>query len=185
MPHIPPLLLLPLLLLLAAAAPPATTSAPITRAGLSLKLPTHWTADPPPPHTPAPDPNARRTLLVAHAPSRDTDDTGEYQAVLVISAEPGSSFDPNAQQDRLAHDSNFSNYQITEKPTPLKLADTNAVAFGGTFTLGPLKLRSRQYMLARNNTLYVVTFTCLESQWDTYIASIETSLRTLVLPDAK
>ncbi len=155
----------------------------VTRGGVTMTLPANWTADPAPAR--GGDASSRRTVLVARAPSRDTDDTGEYQAVLAISAEPGSSFDAGAQQARLAQDSNFSNYQVAEKPTPVKIAGREAVTFGGTFTLGPLKLRSRQYMLTKDNTLYVVTFTCLASQWENYIGGIEGSVRTLALPEGK
>jgi hypothetical protein len=161
--------------------PAALAAQPITRDGISLKLPANWTVDPPPANTP----NARPAPLVARAPLRDRDDTGEFQTVLIISTDTGSDFDAAAQQTRLANDRSFSNYKPVETPTATRIANTDAVTFGGTFTLGPLKLRSQQYMLTRNNKIYVITVTALESQWDKYRPAFDAAIHTLTLNDAK
>jgi hypothetical protein len=141
------------------------------REGVSVRLPTGWTADPAE-HAGA----APRTVLVARAPGRDKDDTGEYQTVMAVSIDAGSKIDAAAQQTRLADDRNFSNYKSVEGPKAATIGGNEGVMFGGTFTLGPLKLRARQYMFTKNNRIYVITFAALESRWEKYRAAVEASV---------
>ena len=53
--------------------------------------------------------------------------------------------------------------------------------FGGTFTLGPLKLRARQYLFTRDNRIYVITCAGLESQWERYRGEVEASVADEVI----
>jgi hypothetical protein len=154
---------------------------PTVRGGVSVRLPSGWTADPATDHTGA----GPRTVLVARAPARDKDDTGEYQTVMAVSIDAGNKIDAAAQQTRLANDRNFSNYKSVEGPTATTIGGAEGVMFGGTFTLGPLKLRARQYMVTKDNRIYVITFAALESQWEKYRAAVEASVGSIALAQEK
>ena len=154
----------------AADTPPPLIAAGAThRDGFSVRLPNGWSID---------DARAAtsRTRLLARAPDRDTDDTGEYQSVFSITVEDGGSVDGAAQQARLAN--SFANYQPTEKPVKATIGGVAGVRIGGTFSLGPLKLRSRQYLVTHGDKIYVLTFTSLDSVWGKYLPAIEASVGT-------
>ncbi len=167
--------------LVSRAAAAELAAQPTVREGVSIRLPAGWTADAPAGTTEG----GRRTPLTARAGTRDKDDTGDFQTVMSVSVELGNKVDAAAQQARLASDRMLSNYEAVEKPTAVKLAGAEGVMFGGTFMLGPLKLRSRQYMLAKGGKVYVVTFTSLASQWARYRPLLEASVGSMAVGPEK
>ncbi len=143
---------------------------PVRKANVSLRLPREW------------KPQARESahiVLAATAPVVDSDTTGEYAPGISITAAPGTAVDGDAQQARLAQE--IADYQITEKPTTVKINGSAAITFGGTFTRGSLKLRSRQYLLARDSHIYTLTVTALASAWDQHIAAAEASVMSFAI----
>ena len=174
--------ILPLLLLSVASAEAPEElldPAPITKEAISLNLPKTWKEQPR---------EVPHTLLIASPASPDTDTTGDYLPVLIIRATPRSSTTGNvingdAQQTRVA--SEMSNYQITEKPQQLSINGLDVTTFGGTFTQGALKLRSRQYFILANDQLYSLTLITLASAWDARIPALDASVHSFAIPTKK
>ncbi len=173
LPHLLKCLLAASLLLAAAKALRADDlldPTPIQKNNISIQLPKDWKPQPR---------NSAHILLAAAAPTTDTDTTGDYAAALTITIAPGSSIDGPAQQDHLAHE--IANYQVTEKSAPLTIGTLDAITFGGTFTKGSLKLRSRQYLLTHADHIYTLTITALASRWDQHIAATEAGIHTFTI----
>ncbi len=145
---------------------------PAQKDGMSIQLPKGWQLDE---HAPA------RTLLQARAPGRDKDEVGEFQAVLIISSDAGGKIDAAKQQSRVAKE--YSNYKPVEEPEAVTINGLEGVKFGGTLTLGVLKLRTRQYMLIRENRIYTLTFMSLASHWGGYAASIDAAVATFSIAE--
>ncbi len=138
---------------------------PTPKPGISIQLPKDWKLQP---H------DSIHILLSASAPAQDSDTTGLYTAGLTITKTAGSSVDGTAQQARLSHD--FPDYAITEKPTPITIDGIDGVMFGGTFSAGSLKLRSRQYLLTQGDHIFTLTVTSLASTWDLHLPAIHASV---------
>lgn len=167
----------PLVLVLLAAgglraddAPTLDTTA-TKKDNISIRLPAGWVVDD----------NAPHAILHASAPQRDQDESSDFQAVLSISSVSGNIVDGAAQQERLTRE--IPSYKVVEKPTRVKIGKLEAVTFGGTFTQGPIKLRARHYMLTKDDRIYIVTFTSLESHWLDYVGLLEASVDTFTIAD--
>ena len=147
-PHVRHLLLLATLVAVAGAAVPQDLldPTPVSRDSISINLPRNWKQRQ---HEPA------HTFLVAGPATPDTDTTGDYSPVIIIRSTPRSGpstpIDGEAQQSHVAGEMNH--YEVTEKPQTVSINGLDAVTFGGTFTQGALKLRSRQYYIAANDHL--------------------------------
>jgi hypothetical protein len=140
------------------------------RHGISIRLPTDWKCQPR---------DSAHLLLAASAPTSDSDTTGDYAPRLTISIAPGSVIDGPGQQKRLGQD--IQNYQATEQPTETTINGIKGVTFGGTFTVGALKLRSRQYLLVHADHLYTLTVLSLASTWEQHVAAAEASVQTFTI----
>ena len=119
------------------------------------------------------------TLIVAQPPAVDKDATGQYQAILSVSQDVGNKVDGAAQQAALAKA--LQGYQVIETATPVAIGGLQGVMFGGSFKRGTVDLRSRQYMVAVNNQVFTITFTCLSSKWGTYQGVVEGSVGTFTV----
>jgi hypothetical protein len=147
---------------------------PTTRDSVSINLPKDWKE--------RPHENAH-TQLVASPASPDTDTTGDYSPVIMIRSTPhtgpATPIDGDAQQARVA--GQMSDYQVTEKPQQVSINGLDAVTFGGTFTQGALKLRSRQYFIAANDRLYTVTLITLVSAWEQHLPALDAAVHTFTV----
>jgi hypothetical protein len=144
---------------------------PTTPNNISIQLPKGWLPD---------ESKDTRPLLKARAPARDKDDSGEFQTLLMITADEGAKIDGKAQQTRAAKD--YTNYKATEEPAEVTIDGLTGVKFGGTFTVGSVKLRTRQYMLLKDDKIYTLTFMSLESKWPTYAPAIEAAAASFRIP---
>jgi hypothetical protein len=144
---------------------------PTTANNISIQLPKTWLPD---------DSKDTRPLLRARAPARDKDDTGEFQTLLWITADTGNKIDGKALQTRAAKD--YTNYKPTEEPTDVTVGDLKGVKLGGTFTVGSVKLRTRQYFLQKDDKIYTLTVMSLESKWPTYAPAIEAAIASFRIP---
>ncbi|HUO08006.1 MAG TPA: hypothetical protein VM008_06885 [Phycisphaerae bacterium] len=156
-------------------------SGPTTKGGgdpIAINLPKSWKERP---H------DSSATLLVAGPASPDTDTTGDYTPVIIIRSTPrpnsAGPINGDAQQARVADE--MTNYDITEKPSTTSINGLDAVTFGGTFTQGALKLRSRQYFILANDHLYSLTLITLASTWEQHLPALEASIRTFTLSTKK
>jgi len=125
--------------------------------------------------------SSARALLLARAPGRDKDEVGEFQAVLIVCSDAGGKIDAGRQQSRVATE--YSNYKAVEEPEPVTITGLEGVKFGGTLSFGGLKLRTRQYMLLRENRIYTLTFMSLASHWAGYAASFDAAAASFGLAD--
>ena len=132
---------------------------PISRENVSINLPRNWKER---------RHESAHMFLVAGPETPDTDPTGDYSPVIIIRSTPRSGpatpIDGDAQQAHVAGEMNH--YEVTEKPQQVPINGLDAVTFGGTFTQGALKLRSRQYFIAANEHLYTMTLITLASTWE-------------------
>jgi len=142
-----------------------------TKSGVAITLPKNWKTD---------DRGGSRNLLLARAPTSDKDNTGEFQTLFSLDAATITKLDGRAQQAAVAK--KCDNYQATEEPTAITIGGIEGVMFGGTFTTGSVKLRSRQYLLLQNDRVYILTFTALDSAWPSYAKAIEACAASLTLP---
>lgn len=160
---------------LAPAAEDLLEAAPTTKDNISITLPKGWKELPHP---------ATHTMLVAGPATRDSDPSGDYAPVLIIRAVSHTGgVDGEAQQANVARE--VANYQITEKPDHTSINGLDAVTFGGTFTQGALKLRSRQYFILANDRLYSLTAIALASAWDQHVATLDAWVRTFAFVPKK
>jgi len=142
---------------------------PVTKGNVTIALPKGW-------------PSAAgtgRSVLSALAPAPDKDGTGQFQASLTITQDPGTKIDAAAQQKTIA--GQVTVYKVVENPSPTAAGGVQGVLFGGTFKRGTADLRSRQYMFLVNNQIYTVTFTCLSSQWAKYEPAVAASVVTMTM----
>jgi hypothetical protein len=151
----------------AARAADALDPQPTQRHGIAIRLPADWKLQPR---------DAAHMLLAAEAPAPDSDTTGDYAPRLTITSAPGSAIDGPGQQSHLAQE--IPNYQPTERPTDTTINGIKGVTFGGTFTAGALKLRSRQYLLIHADHLYTLTILSLASTWEQHVAAADASIQT-------
>ena len=174
---------LPVLLALTVAARAASTEDlldphPTARDGISFNLPKAWKERPQETGVP---------LLVASPASADTDTTGDYLPVIIIRATPHAGtagpINGDAQQAHVA--SEIKNYDVTEKPQQISVNGLDTVTFGGTFTQGALKLRSRQYFILANDHLYALTIITLASTWDQRLPALEASVHSFTISAKK
>jgi hypothetical protein len=140
---------------------------PTQKHGISLRLPTDWKIQ---------SRDSGHMLLAAEASAPDSDTTGDYAPRLTITMAPGSAIDGPGQQKRLAQD--IPNYEPTERPTDTTINGIKGVTFGGTFTAGALKLRSRQYLLIHAEHLYTLTILSLASTWEQHVTVADASIQT-------
>ncbi len=119
------------------------------------------------------------SVLAARAPLPDNDQTGQFQASLVVSQRPGAEINAGAQERLIAQQ--FAGYRQTDPPTACTLNGIKGIYFGGTFTHNNTLLHTRLYMFSADNQLYVVTFTSLASQWPVYLPAVEGSINTIAL----
>ena len=173
-------ILLPLLLLVAAPCAMAQgpdQDKPATFGTSSIRLPKAWVVK-----------TATETMLTARAPSPDKDDApsgkpgdgaAEYSPAVSIKVQSfAGELDPAAQQKLLV--SSFDKYRTVETPSPVTIGDAKGYVFGGTFAYGKIQLRSRHYLLAANNKLYVIAFTTLASRWQDHQAEFDASAKSFV-----
>jgi len=162
----------------ALAADDLLEPSPFAKEGISLNLPKSWKDQP---H------DADHPLLVASPAASDTDTTGDYTPVLIIHATPRPNstgpINGDAQQANVAQE--MTNYHITEKPQQLSINGLDAIAFGGTFTQGALKLRSRQFFILANDQLYSLTLITLASTWDQHLPALDASVHTFTVTGKK
>jgi len=141
------------------------------KAGAAVTLPKEWKTD---------ERGGSRNLLLARAPSSDKDNTGEFQAIFSLDADTIAKLDGRAQQAAVAK--KCDNYQVVEEPSDVAIGGVEGVMFGGSFTIGSVKLRSRQYLLLQNGRVYILTFTALESAWANYDKAIKACAASVTLP---
>ncbi|MCL2645989.1 MAG: DUF1795 domain-containing protein [Phycisphaerales bacterium] len=141
------------------------------KSGVKITLPKGWKTD---------ERGGSRNLLLARAPTSDKDNTGEFQTLFSLDADTITKLDGRAQQAAVAK--KCDNYHAIEEPTPITIGGADGVMFGGTFTTGSVKLRSRQYLLLQNGRVYILTFTALDSAWPNYAKAIEACAASLTLP---
>jgi len=141
-----------------------------TKSGVAVTLPKGWKTD---------DRGGSRNLLLARAPASDKDNTGEFQTLFSLDVASITKLDGRAQQAAVAK--KCDNYQATEEPTAVTIGGVEGVMFGGTFTTGSVKLRSRQYLLLQDGRVYILTFTALDSAWPNYAKAIEACAASLTL----
>ena len=151
---------------------------PTTKESISINLPKGWKE--------LPHENAQ-TLLVAGPATPDTDTTGDYSPVIFVRCTPhsgpASPIDGDAQQARVA--GQMSDYRATEKPQQVSINGLDAVTFGGTFTKGALKLRSRQYFIVASDHLYTVTLITLVSAWEPHLPATDAAIHTFAVTTKK
>lgn len=149
----------------AAAAGGDDLDANISKGGVSIQPPKGWV------------PKAGNTsILAVVAPQADKEGSGDgYSASLSIITR-GAPIDSAAQQKLLAD--TLENYRAVEGPAPVMIGGNKAVMFGGTFTVGKLQLRIRQYLVTLNNKPYVIAFVCLGSKWQAYQGVLDASVGT-------
>jgi hypothetical protein len=137
---------------------------PFEKAGISIRLPKGWQVD------------ERGQTMLARAKERDKDSHGEFRAVLTITSDAGKEINGELQQARAAKGGN--EYKAVEKPEAVTINGLEGVKFGGTMQPGPVRLRSRQYLLVHENRIYTLTFVCLLSRWNSYVGTFEASVAT-------
>ncbi|MCL2640970.1 MAG: DUF1795 domain-containing protein [Phycisphaerales bacterium] len=142
-----------------------------TKGGAAITLPKGWKTD---------DRGGSRNLLLARAATSDKDNTGEFQTLFSLDAAQITKLDGHAQQTAVAK--KCENYRAVEEPTAITIGGVEGVMFGGTFTTGSVKLRSRQYLLLQDGRVYILTFTALESAWPIHAKAIEACAASLTLP---
>jgi hypothetical protein len=138
---------------------------PTEKSGVSIRLPRGWQVE-----------ERRAALLLARAEKRDKDNSGEFRTLLTLTSDAGTKVDGAAQQARAARE--YNDYRAEEKPEEITINGLKGERFGGTMSVGSVKLRSRQYLLLHENRIYTLTFICLASQWNTYVGAIEASVAT-------
>jgi len=141
------------------------------KGGAAITLPKGWKVD---------ERGGSRNLLLAYAAASDKDNTGEFQTLFSLDAATITKLDGRAQQDAVAK--KCENYRAVEEPIAVSIGGVDGVMFGGTFTIGSVKLRSRQYLLLQEGQVYILTFTALESAWPSYARAIEACAASLTLP---
>jgi hypothetical protein len=179
-PHLRHFLILAAFATTAVAAAPddLLDPTPIARDNISINLPRNWKERQ---HEPA------HTFLVASPATPDTDTTGDYSPVIIIRSiprtGPATPIDGDAQQAHVAGEMNH--YEVTEKPQQISINGLDAVTFGGTFTQGALKLRSRQYFIAANDHLYTMTLITLASAWEQRLPALDAAVHTFTVSSKK
>jgi hypothetical protein len=143
---------------------------PTHKNGISLRLPLEWKSV-------AQD--AGHLLLAAEAPTMDTDTTGDYAPRITVTSAAGSVIDGPGQQKQLAQE--IPSYEATEPPQNVTINGMKGITFGGTFTAGALKLRSRQYLLIHADRLYTLTILSLASTWEQHIGVAAGSIQTFTI----
>lgn len=158
--------------------------APVHRGAVTIALPKGWTVV---------QDGGGRILLVARADGTGAPrgagngggaggatragggPAGQFQANLLITVDPGGdNFDAAHQQEVAAREA--TGYQAVEKPAAAAHGTLKGTTFGGTFTRGNLKLRSRQYFFNVDGKLYGITFTCLADSWNTLAPQLDASV---------
>jgi hypothetical protein len=132
----------------------------------------------------------RQVMIETHPATPDKDATGTFQASITINQVKLSSSVPGAVPkadvglgaNQQAIDAKKETaYQAVEKPAAIVVNGLSGVKFGGAFKRGATDLRNREYFLARNNEVYLITFTCLNSRWPAYQKLLEESVATFTL----
>jgi hypothetical protein len=152
---------------LAGAALADVLDTPVEKGNVSIQFPKGWSS------------NTKvkgGALISAMSPKRDKDGTGEFQASFLLSTEVGTKVEGPAQQARVS--SEFPDYKVVEEPVPVTVNGLVGTNFGGTFTNRKVELRFRQYIFVHDSQLYLITFTCLNSQWAAYQPQVEASVAT-------
>ena len=144
----------------------------IVRDGMSIQLPKGWASEESP---------AGRTVLIAHSPDKEKDDTGEFPTTLTIALHPAK---PDGKAIQEANARELKDYKPVEAPRDLQINGAAGVTLGGTFTQGVLKLRTRQYVLSSGDKGFVITLVMLESRWDKYHQLAEAAIATFHIGDA-
>jgi hypothetical protein len=142
---------------------------PVVKGGISIRLPKGWQVA-----------EREPALLVARASARDKDPQGEFRALLTITSSVNDKVDAAKQQAQAARE--FRDYKAEEKPEAIEINGLSGAKFGGTMSTGSVRVRSRQYLLQRDNRVYTLTFMCLATYWKSYEPIIEACAATFSIP---
>jgi hypothetical protein len=132
----------------------------------------------------------RQIMIEAHPANPDKDATGTFQASIAINRVTLSGGAPGAvpkadvglgANQQAADAKKETAYQSVEKPAAVVINGLSGVKYGGTFKRGAAELRSRAYILARNDEVYLITFASLNSKWPAYQKLMEESVATFTL----
>jgi len=144
----------------------------VAKSGITIQLPRAWVLG---------ETRNVRTLLVAQAPLKDKDDTGEFGAAMTISTGAATKPDAKAILNTLKHD--YPHFKMLDEPQEMQINGLTGIMLGGSFQAGALKLRMRQYVLTDGKAGYVVTVIGLESAWEKYEKALEASVATFGLAE--
>ncbi len=138
------------------------------KGNMSVQLPKGWVEEA----------TAGNTLLVAGAPQKDKDATGEKAASLSITVTDNAKIDPAALKKELSAAARLQIRMANRWPSS-RSNGLQGVMVGGTVIKQGVVLQSRQYFFVQNNQRYAITFTCLKSRFAAYRETIEASIGTV------
>ncbi len=121
--------------------------------------------------------------LLFKSPAADTAPEGSFTPILtvVVSAVPSATLDTIVASAKKSLPRTFTGYTMIDDARVQTTSGVPAHILGGTYTEGPLSLRSKQLIVVGGGTTYTVTGFALASVWDTkqYNALFDAALTSL------
>ena len=153
---------------------------PLAKNGCSIAFPKLWRTE---------SRAGASAFVFAFSPTPDSRDGVDYAAQFNVSRAPLPKDDlltiAKSFQTAMTKDPKSTNYKPLDTPREITINTAKAVTFGGSFTQGGKPLRNRQWLITAPGRLYIVTFTTLQSSWDTRAVTGEASVSTFKVLDEK